>query len=217
VSNPLTPIRMATLAVWLFACVVAQAQGDDWHMFARDVFVKSVFAHGYIHGYEQGFHNGDIDLQMGRSYRDVKSQQEYKKPVGYFSQFGDKHLFDAGYRAGFLVGYTDCLAGRNFRAVQLLNRPYQGQFTKESVHFDANFDRAFRDGYETGQRQGLADGRVSEVSRPDASACRIQTGHSSEQEDYCAAFRDGYQLGYSDGFANQRGSAEVLARNNNPR
>jgi hypothetical protein len=213
VSNAFTPIRMATVTILLFVCVAAQAQRDDWHTFSLDVFVKSVFAHGYMHGYEQGFHNGDIDLQMGRAYRDVKAQQEYKKPVGYVDQFGDRHLFDTGYRAGFLVGYTDCLAGRNFRAAQLLNPPYRSQFTKESVHFDATFDRAFRDGYEVGQRQGLADGRIFEVSRPDPSNCQVQTGHDAKPADYCMAFRDGYQLGYSDGFANQRGTSEVLARN----
>jgi hypothetical protein len=216
VLNPFTPIRMATVAAVLFVCMAAQAQRDDWHMFSRDVFVKSVFAHGYMHGYEQGFHNGDVDLQMGRTFREVKNQQEYKKPVGYSEQFGDKHVFDAGYRAGFLVGYTDCLAGRNFRAVQLLSLPYQSQFTKESVRFDANFDRAFREGYENGKSRGLADGRLSEVSRPDASNCQVPAGHDGKSEDYCAAFRDGYQLGYSDGFANQR-TGEVLARNGNPR
>jgi flagellar biosynthesis/type III secretory pathway protein FliH len=217
VSNPFTPIRMATVTLLLFVCVAAQAQRDDWHMFSRDVFVKSVFAHGYMHGYEQGFHNGDVDLQMGRSYRDVKVQQEYKKPVGYLDQFGDRHLFDSGYRVGFLVGYTDCLAGRNFRAAQLLNPPHQAQYTRETVRFDPSFDRAFRDGYEIGQRQGLADGRISEVSRADSSNCQVQTGQNEKTADYCAAFHDGYQLGYSDGFANQRGTGEVLARNTNLR
>lgn len=212
-SNAFTPIRIVAVTVLLFVCVAAQAQRDDWHLFTRDVFVKSIFAHGYMHGYEQGFHNGDVDLQMGRTFRDVKVQQEYKKPVGYLEQFGDRRLFETGYRAGFLVGYTDCLAGRNFRAVQLLSPPYQSQFTRESVHFDALFDRAFRDGYEIGQRQGLADGRVSEVSRPDLSNCDVLTGHDAKPTEYCDAFRDGYQLGYSDGFANQRGTSEVLARN----
>jgi hypothetical protein len=217
VSNVYSPIRIVSIVLLLFVCSAAQAQSNDWHMVSRDLFVKSVFAHGYMHGYEQGFHNGDLDLQMGRTYRDAKVQQEYKKPLGYQNVFGDKHLYEAGYRAGFLVGYTDCFAGRNFRAVQLLNLATRTQIGKEPVHFDRDFDFAFRQGYESGQKQGLADGRIAEISRPDPLNCQVQTGRDAIPSNYCDAFRDGYQLGYSDGYANQRGSDEILARNNKPR
>src|SRR5689334_19449341 len=30
------------------------------------LFLDSAFAHGYRHGYDQGFHLGDLDLHMGR-------------------------------------------------------------------------------------------------------------------------------------------------------
>jgi hypothetical protein len=208
------PIRIAFIALLLCACATAQAQRDDWHLQSRDLFIKSAFAHGYMHGYEQGFHNGDIDLQMGRDYREVKHQTEYKKPTGYRDQFGDRTLFEAGYRSGFLVGYTDCFAGRNFRAAQLLNLGQTTQYPGGSVALDHNFDRAFRDGYESGQMQGLADGRASEVSRHDPSTCKVEGGHDKAPPQYCDGFRDGYQLGYSDGFANQRQSGDIFARNN---
>jgi len=220
VSNAFTPIRMVFAVVLLFVCANAQAQRDDWHVFSHDLLVKSAFAHGYMHGYEQGFHNGDVDLQMGRLYRDVKSQSEYKKISGFRSQYGDKDLFDEGYRVGFLVGYTDCFSGRNFRAVQLLdadgdaNRTARG---KEPPRFDRDFDHAFREGYSIGQRQGLADGRNSDISRLDPATCQVQTGHDNLHPEYCDAFRHGYRLGYSDGFANQRGSADVMARNSKER
>jgi hypothetical protein len=215
VSKAFTPFRIILAVQLLFLCATtAQAQlDDDWHMFSRDLFVRSAFAHGYMHGYEDGFHNGDLDLQMGRLYRDVKSQSDFKKPPGYRNQFGDKDIFQEGYRTGFRVGYIDCFSGRNFRAAQLLNLSRQTRLSRESLRFDKNFDHAFRQGYESGQRQGLADGRVSDVSLMDPSTCQLPSDHGAVPADYCDAFRDGYQLGYSDGYTNQRGSGDVFARN----
>jgi hypothetical protein len=197
----------------MFVCLSAQAQSGDWHVFSQDLFVKSAFAHGYMHGYEQGFHHGDLDLQMGRGFREVRTQSEYKKVSGFREEFGDKRVFEDGYRAGFLVGYTDCFAGRNFRAVQLLDQTAQGQAAAAKAHFDRGYDHAFRQGYETGQRQGLADGRVSAVSRLDGSVCEPGGGRGEATSEYCEAFRDGYRLGYSDGFANQHDLGDVFARN----
>jgi hypothetical protein len=218
VSNVLAPIRIVFTVVLFFVCVNAQAQRDDWHMFSHSLLAKSAFAHGYMHGYEQGFHNGDVDVQMGRLYRDVKSQPEFKKISGFRAQYGDKGLFEEGYRIGFLVAYTDCYAGRNFRAVQLLDNAGQNnQVAADAARFDRNFDHAFREGYSIGQRQGLADGRNSDVTRLDPATCQVQTGHDSVPAEYCDAFRHGYRLGYSDGFTNQRGSADVMARNSKER
>jgi hypothetical protein len=212
VSNVFVSLRVSGFILLLFTCLGARAQSEDWHMSSRDLFVKSAFAHGYMHGYEQGFHNGDIDLQMGRDFRDVKNQAEFKKMTGFRSEYGDKKLFEDGYRVGFLVGYTDCFAGRSFRAVQLLAKTAQSPSAAASAHFDRSFDHAFREGYETGQRQGLADGRVSAAWRAN-SPCEPGGELGDITPQYCDAFRDGYRLGYSDGFANQHDSGEILARN----
>lgn len=210
-SKAYSSLRIASVALMLSLGFSMHAE-SDWHVVSQNLFAKSVFAHGYMHGYEQGFHNGDLDLQMGRLFRDVKSQTEYKKPVGYRAEFGDKKDFEDGYRTGFLVGYTDSFSGRNFRAVQLLNLR-AGQTAPEMQGSDRRFNEAFRSGYETGQRQGLADGRVSDVSRLDLTACGPANGHEQTFAGECEAFRGGYQLGYSDGFANQRESGESFARN----
>ncbi len=210
-SKVIAPIRCALVVLLVLAGGRAQAQTEDWHVQSGELFAKSAFAHGYMHGYEEGFHNGDTDVQMGREFRDVKGQVQYKKPVGYRAQFGDKSEFDAGYRSGFLVGYTDCFSGRNFRAIQLLkeNVLLPGQ----TLAFDRNFDQAFRKGYENGQRQGLADGRNVDFTKSDPATCQIHVGHEGVTPEYCTAYEEGYRLGYSDGFANQRGSAEIFARN----
>ncbi len=212
-SNVFTPIRLLSVVLLLLACATAHAQRDDWHVQSGELFIKSAFAHGYMHGYEAGFHNGDVDLQMGRDFRDVKAQYEYKRPSGYRSQFGDKSQFENGYRKGFLVGYTDCFFGRNFRAAQLLNNK-TGSFPNDSLAFDRHFDHAFRAGYESGQQKGLADGRnLSANGGLDLVNCQINTDREGIAPEYCPAYQEGYQLGYSDGFANQRGSADIFARN----
>jgi flagellar biosynthesis/type III secretory pathway protein FliH len=215
VSNAFWSLRCVSVFSFLFLfCVSANAQRDDWHMVSRDLFVKSSFAHGYMHGYEEGFHSGDLDMQMGRNYRDVKTHDRYKKPIGYRSQFGDHSLFDDGYHYGYLVGYVDCFSGRNFRAVQLV----RGHAAiRPDTRSDQNFDRAFREGYVSGQRQGLKDGRSSEnLGNPpfqcDEAALQSKGGDGEPKASYCQAFTSGYQLGYSDGFANQKEHGEIFAR-----
>jgi flagellar biosynthesis/type III secretory pathway protein FliH len=204
---------LAVAAVLAFN-VCAHAQSDDWHMSSRDLFVKSTFAHGYIHGYEEGFHAGDIDMQMGRSYREMKCQEKFKKPAGYRDQFGSKGTYDDGYRKGYTVGYIDSYEGRNFRAIQLI-RAAQASNDRSGWRLDQEFDSAFRQGYEAGQSKGLQDGRTSVAAQNEPASCeeKLQAkGGSGLNNNYCDAFRSGYQLGYSDGFANQRDRGKVLAK-----
>jgi len=217
VSNLFAPFRVASIAtLFLFLGLSAHAQRDDWHMFSQDLFVKSCFAHGYMHGYEEGFHSGDLDMQMGRAYRPVKNQEHYKKTVGYKPQFGTKALFDDGYRNGFLVGYTDSYAGRNFRAVQLV-RANQKKSSSPDAQSDHEFDSAFREGYISGQREGLKDGRSSAAENKapfqcDEMAAQRKGSEGEGKANYCEAFRSGYQLGYSDGYANQHEDRGFFAK-----
>jgi hypothetical protein len=162
-----------------------------------------------MHGYEEGFHCGDLDLQMGRSFREVKNQDKFKKPVGYRSEFGDRGSFAEGYKKGYAVGYGDAYSGRNFRAIQLVDQAKTEPATS-GERPDYSFDRAFLVGYDAGQRQGLHDGRTNATEESVASVeCAlgpVQTG------ELCDAYRRGYRLGYSDGFVNQREGREVFAK-----
>jgi hypothetical protein len=214
VLNHVTPIRALSLfAIAVFCSTLALAQ-EDWHLSAhgsKALFVKSAFAHGYMHGYEEGFHCGDLDLQMGRSFREVKNQEHFKKPSGYRSEFGDRGSFDQGYKKGFAVGYGDSYSGRNFRAIQLVQQP-NAHTGEPEVRPDRSFDRAFLLGYEAGQRQGLHDGRsTSAVESSSAIDCASGAGIPAMGE-ACEAYQRGYRLGYSDGFTNQREGREVFAR-----
>jgi len=221
VLNVTSPIRASLfLASFLASCVFcafATGQSDDWHLSengAKALFARSAFAHGYMHGYEEGFHNGDLDLQMGRSFREVKNQEKFKKPCGYRADFGDRGTFEAGYRKGYSVGYIDSYSGRAFRAMQLVHLARNQDSTDAATHPDRQFDRAFIAGYEAGQQFGLKDGR-SEVKAAalDSVACGAVGEHADGLEpQYCAAYQSGYQLGYSDGYSNQREAGQIFAR-----
>jgi hypothetical protein len=214
-SAPLSKWLIVIAVLFLSGLSIAQP-GDDWHLQRTELFAKSTFAHGYMHGYEEGFHSGDLDLQMGRSYRDVKCQEKFRKPVGFKGDFGSKGLFDDGYRKGFQVGYTDAFAGRNFRAVQLIQQSSASSPKSGPIGENRDFDTAFRQGYETGQKKGLEEGRSAATQNTAPLQCQEQLqakgGSGEPKADYCEAFRGGYQLGYSDGFANQRDSRVVAQK-----
>lgn len=190
-----------------FSFAFIHAQSQDWHLSsdgASTFFLRCPFAHGYMHGYEEGFHRGDLDLQMGRSFQALKKQDGFKKIVGYRKEFGDRNSFDEGYRKGYAVGYTDSYAGRNFRAIQLVEQARADLFLDKAPQRDVQFDEAFVAGYATGQKTGLQDGRAAAgLATLDSIGCSIVPRSPEQKSDICAAYRGGYRVGYSDGYANQ--------------
>jgi hypothetical protein len=198
-------VRAALLiASLLFAS--AMAAGDkppDPHYLAkrtRAVVRKSVFIHGYLHGYEEGFHFADLDIQMGRSARDISKTKEARDAFGYRHEFGDKAFFQRGYREGLRVGYADGMAGRAFRAINQLQAIGEVAPPGVDVWPDPVFDQGFSQGYLSGQQQGLLDGRRDATSTPPAAACPAIP--AQVQKSFCTAYIGGYRIGYSDGFTN---------------
>ncbi len=204
------------LAAFALVTTLAYAQSDDWHFSsegAKALFARSVFAHGYMHGYEEGFHNGDVDLQMGRAFREIKSQEKYKKPCGYRNEFGDHGRFDSGYRRGYAVGYIDAYAGRAFRAMQLVRLANAEKWPTSKDAPDEQFDRAFISGYNAGRQLGLQEGRGdAKTEALDSAACQSKLQHAKAGPEYCTMYQNGYQVGYSDGYDNQREAGPVFAR-----
>lgn len=209
------PVRVAVrVMLWILAVAwPLTAIAADPHLAidrARALYNKSAFLHGYMHGYEEGFHCADLDLQMARGFRDVRSSRQYNKPLGYHSAFGDKRLFETGYRKGFLVGYTDGYAGRSFRAVALVRQAAGNLLDKGDPQLkpDKIFDEGLLKGYESGQSQGLQDGRAAAGFRSPSVACDVPFPGSNSpfQAEFCDAFRRGYLVGYSDGYTNQQQS-----------
>jgi flagellar biosynthesis/type III secretory pathway protein FliH len=175
---------------------------------------RSAFAHGYLHGYEQGFHLADIDFQMGRPVRDISKlnvAKEVRERDHYGREFGDNHSFKDGYREGARVGYADGIAGRAFRAFDQLN-PILQSATDSAVGIDAVFDRGFSQGYVSGQRQGLTAGRRDVTFTNPLPQCPSARQEENPQE-FCSAYVGGYRVGYADGFTNVARPATAQVEN----
>ena len=182
-------------AVLLFAAA-ARAAGPaaDSHADgpASAAVANSAFLHGYLHGYEDGFHDGNIDLQIGRT---PDPSRYARKDHGYRKTFGDRDLYEQGFSRGFLAAYFDAYQDRSFRGIGSL-RDLGGEVSAAAgPGAEKILGDAMVDGYASGLRQGLDDGRRGTAFR-DVAAC-------SGSPSFCSGFAGGFRLGYSDGYANQ--------------
>lgn len=104
---------------------------------AHNLYRMSAFAHGHRHGYEEGFHAGDLDLQLGHKQQVSAEAGKTPRAEGYDPRFGSRENFRRGYEAGYRAGYLDSYFDRNFNApaasLGLIDGP--------------DFDRGVRDGY----------------------------------------------------------------------
>jgi hypothetical protein len=195
-----TPIGRIAL-FYLLILFTTMSFAQERHLgneFASTLYTRSAFAHGYIHGYEDGFHSGDVDLQLGREARDPASFPSYKHAcASYHSSFGSKSSFKFGFEDGFRAGYADATRGLAFRAVWELRNASNGLELTSAPHESQRFDVGFMDGYKGGRRQGADDGRNFAASNPIEPPC---LGYNKE---YCDAFGRGFRVGYGDGYANQ--------------
>jgi len=183
--------------------------------FASALDTTSVFLHGYVHGYEAGFHNADIDIQMAHGFRDVSTMPEYKKVVDCPVNSGDKRVFERGFRQGFRVGYIDGMSGRSFRAVRSLRLAVAGLSTKSwSRSRRDSFESGIQEGYYAGESEGLHDGRTSSAFRPMEPGCTAldENVPAAKDADYCDGFRRAYSIGYSDGYTNQQDNPHVAVK-----
>jgi len=199
------PANLLLLFSVLGLCTIAAAQADV-HLVdspAKALFHRSSWAHGYIHGYEAGFHLGNLDLHMARQVRDPHSVKEYKKASSvYRPNFGDRPEFKKGYGSGFEVGYLDGYSGKEFRAASEALRlcPLVDDNMELTERQAAHLDSILDSGYVQGRRLGLDDAR-SKVKFNEAEAqCPI----TANTQQSCGAYQAGFQWGYSDGYSNQR-------------
>jgi hypothetical protein len=150
---------------------------------ASALYRQSVFAHGYIHGYEAGFHLADDDYQMGRGLRDVPELKQFKEAdEGYRDSFGNKEDFKRGYREGMRAGYDDSFHNRPFRAVSAARLASEGLVADGKV--DWNFESGFVDGFQAAEA-GAPQSCFGQKSRP---AARMSAA-------YCDGFNRGIQFG----------------------
>src|SRR5919112_5890421 len=148
-------LQLATVSLiclLAFAIPLSAQSPSDIHTSldsARNFYTASSWAHGYIHGYEQGFHLGDVDLQLSKSARDPRKCDGSE--IKMRSDYGDRGSFKRGFKQGLQVGYADAYSGREFRAVRELHRLAQGV---ESPHSDRKLDSALDEGYKSGLTSG---------------------------------------------------------------
>ncbi len=216
-------VRIFTLPLGLLflvlAAICASGQSVDRHLSsdsAHLLYQKSTYAHGYIHGYEDGFHNADIDIHMGRGERPLSVMKDFRdSDGGYRADFGDKQYFRLGYQQGFREGYSDSIRGGQFRAIHQTEKVAEGIRELPSGELKRkDFDRAFSAGYDAGRDNGAN----SSANVPDyehtANVCearipRSASGHSGE---YCDAFQRGFTLGFGDGQASRIGRRTQTAK-----
>lgn len=186
-----------------FALLATFVAAQDTHFAdspARGLFQRSAWAHGYIHGYEAGFHVGNLDLHMDRSARDPHHLKPYKHADSHYRPaFGDRDDFTHGYGSGFEVGYLDGFRGKEFRADRLAQNLSE-EFAPQPIPADRQFDVTLQNAYDTGRKSGLADARLQHDFDPSREKCPS----ASPALNSCGAFQLGYRWGYSDGFTNQR-------------
>jgi len=110
------------------------------------LYQRSTFAHGFIHGYEQGYHFADLDYHVGRTDRKLNDIREYRDASsGYRSSFGDQNIFRQGYRQGFSQGYDDSIHSRSFRAAMAAGTVADS--LKTYVGSNQELDAGFAAGY----------------------------------------------------------------------
>ena len=182
-------LRIA-IACLLAACAWAQADKHAIDDSARPLCERSAFAHGYMHGYEDGFHQADLDIHLARRQRPFADMKPYRNAsASYEPGFGDKNFYQHGYRAGFQQGYEDAQSGSAFRGLQQVRDAAAGPFP-EGMPSSKEFDIAFAHGYEAGRVQGT-------YARPVSSICPV----AERGEAFCDAYARGFRMGLSDGSA----------------
>ena len=201
--------RGLLLAVVLLAALLStkfiSAGNNDAHLsqnLVAQLFQHSAFAHGYIHGYEEGFHWGNLDYQSGRVRLAPHAQESRASKSSYEKSFGRKSRFRAGYHRGFLAGYSDGSNGREFRGFELAKYASQGMpGTPEDTKQLAAFDAGLTDGYELGSVHGENASRDNDEYNTTTNLCSPGSKeHHSHPPLYCSGFERGYTMGYSDGY-----------------
>ena len=184
-------------------CSAANHRALDVHTQdgAAVLYQRSSFAHGYLHGYEDGFHAADQNLQLGHTANGIKSRLDAHDlaPRSRMPE-GDPGLYAMGYRQGAEAGYADGIGEREFRAIRELRLAADGLDTATPAQ---HFDRGFADGYAAGRTQGARNEyTVSDFSYVGAY-CRDHLRTAATPDSYCDAYTRGYRMGFNDGRTQQ--------------
>jgi len=181
----------------LAAAVALAATDPEAHMNDRagPLCARSPFAHGYLHGYEDGFHYADLDIHMGRVNGAPHSRKGGHPEKAVPS--ADAVSFRSGYAEGYQAGYSDGIGGREFRAIAEL-RAAAADLEAEAAVAPAGFDRGFASGYASGrQYTARNDAPINDFTYV-LGYC-LASATDNPGPGYCDAYTRGFRLGYNDG------------------
>jgi hypothetical protein len=205
-------VRFAILTFLLLAAAPLLAQqGSDEHLAdtAGVLYQRSAFAHGYLHGYEQGFHLADLDIQMGHLLPGVRIRRESREEDPHYRQgYGDKSLFVAGFKLGMRAGYADSIGAVPFRAISEMRSASDGV---DAGPDSKRFDRGFYEGFLNGNLQGEKNTHAADLGAI-SNTCRQQ--HAADKpadgQQYCDGYTRGFRVGYDDGHAQLLASQKAV-------
>ena len=178
---------------------------------AGSLYANSAFAHGFRHGYDEGFYAGDVDWQLGRQPRTVISSNEYGRAVKqYRPEFGSKRLFELGCQAGFRSGYSDVMSGGEYSMRSRMESASAGMsFELLSPSRRGHFDEGFANGFRSAQSANApTKGMTVEYVE---SYCRT-TASGPYALEYCSGFSRGYLLGIFNAPKADSGAIASLAK-----
>lgn len=176
---------LTLLAICLFPLALVGGTPPDTHWSgdeASTLYQRSPFAHGFIHGYEDGFAAADTVYQLGLPPSDPEATHQFKDADrGYQSTFGSKDRFKRGYREGFRSGYDDSLHNRHFRGVSAARDAAIGLPDDPGRAFDPGFSSGFK----AAEEAGALD--------TEPLVCDAQL--ANKQREIKAGYCDGFQRG----------------------
>ena len=180
------------LCVLMAASLCAFCASTDSHLQdypGAALYRQSAFAHGFIHGYEDGFHFGDEDYQLARPARELKTTPEFHSADGgYRGAYGDKELFRQGYREGLESGYQDSYRGIAFRAISVGRAVAQDLTPVKDRH---SFELGFAGGYQS-VRSPSEKSAAHSQTRTNACVAGIESsGQQSSNTDFCRGYLEG--------------------------
>ena len=194
------------------AMAPASAADSDSHMNDQSgpLCARSSFAHGYLHGYEDGFHEADQDIHMGRGNASMPPPQKAWR-AGKSAPDGDRASFRKGYTQGYSAGFNDGISGRGFRAISELRIAAADLEAPSLASPPAiGFDRGFATGYTAGRLYTAKNAAPIHDFNYVMGYCLASAG-GNPGPGYCDAYTRGFRVGYDDG-ALQR--PEALAAKN---
>lgn len=171
--------------------------GSERHLQPTPVgalLLDSAFAHGYRHGYDEGFHLADLDVHMGRSAQQMTKRVFRHAAREYDNSFGSKARFQQGYEAGLSAGYDDSFAGGAYQASERARLAALGLSDALPPSRREYFDEGFAGGYASAHVQSVpAKGMTRDYLE---QYCREKLPGSHPPE-YCSGFSRGFIFGSS--------------------